>query len=323
MHTKSIELWMHSHTFGQDAPVSGERRTWIVMVVTALTMVVEIAAGILFGSMALLADGLHMGSHTSALAISAFAYYYTRRHAQDARFSFGTGKVNSLAAFASAVLLVIFALVMAYESVERFIAPVDIQFNQAILVAVLGLVINGACMVILGGARGHHHKEERDHVHGPNGHAHREDHNLWAAYLHVMVDALTSLLAIFALLAGKYLGLNWLDPFMGIVGAGLVTRWSWKLMRASSKVLLDMRAPESVHETIRRAIEGEGDNRISDLHVWSVGPGIFAAEIALVTSNPKDPDHYLARLPKEIHLVHGTVEVHECAEGEEVGRDGD
>ena len=331
MHTESIGNWLHSHTFGQDQKKSGERRTLIVIAITAVTMIVEIAAGIAFGSMALLADGLHMASHASALAISAFAYYYTSRHARDARFNFGTGKVNSLAAFASAVMLVLFALVMAWESIERFFSPVAIEFNQAILVAVAGLVVNGVCLVILSG-HGHSHSEEehghgegehRHHDHGtahedkPHTHDHHDlkhrDHNRWSAYLHVLADALTSLLAIFALLAGKYLGQGWLDPFMGIVGAALVVRWSWGLIWSSAHVLLDMQAPEKVRDAIRQAIEAQSDNRVSDLHIWAVGPDIYAAEIALVTSTPNAPDHYVHLVPHELPLVHVTVEVHGCS----------
>ena len=334
MHTESIEHWLHDHTFGQDRKVSGERRTLIVIVITAATMVAEIAAGIAFGSMALLADGLHMGSHASALAISAFAYYYTRRRARDARFNFGTGKVNSLAAFASAVMLVVFALVMAGQSLRRFISPVEIGFNWAILVAVVGLAVNGVCLLILG-AREHFHAEpgsgheshSREHDHG-HDHEHDHDHerhhhehhapehrdqNLWSAYLHVLADAMTSLLAIFALLGAKYLGQVWLDPFMGVVGAVLVVHWSWGLLRSSAHVLLDMQAPQHVRNAIRRALEAEDDNRVSDLHVWVVGPGIYAAEIALITSSPKAPNHYFELLPSEIPLVHVTVQVHRCA----------
>ncbi len=298
MHTESIERWVHDHTFGQDRKKSAEHRTLIVIVITLVTMTVEIAAGIAFGSMALLADGLHMGSHASALTISAFAYYYTRRHAKDARFNFGTGKVNSLAAFASATLLALLALAMGWESIGRFISPVAIGFNQAILVAVLGLIVNGGCLAILGG-HGHSHEHK--------------DHNLRSAYLHVLADALTSVLAIGALLAGQYLEQRWLDPLLGLVGATLVVRWSWGLLRSSARVLLDMQAPEEVGEAIRRAIESEGDNRIADLHVWSVGPGIYAAEIAIVSSRPLDPDSYYNILPGKLGLVHVTVETHLCA----------
>jgi len=274
----------------------------IVIGITGVMMLVEIAAGMVFGSMALLADGLHMGSHASALTISAFAYYYTRRHARDSRFNFGTGKINSLAAFASAMILALFSLFMAWESFGRFIFPVAIEINQAIIVAVAGLVVNGVCLVILGG-----HGQERhdhDHIH--------EDHNLWSAYLHVLADALTSVLAIVALLGAKYLGQRWLDPLMGVVGAVLIVRWSWGLLYSSARVLLDMQVPVDVLESVRQAVEAEGDNRVCDLHVWAVGPGIYAAELAVVTSDPKPPDHYAELAPRHLGLVHTTVEVHRC-----------
>jgi len=329
LHTRSIDQWLHDHTFGQDEKKTGERRTVIVIVITAVTMVAEIAAGMAFGSMALLADGLHMGSHASALAVAAFAYFYTRRHAKDARFNYGTGKVNSLAAFASGVMLVLFALVMAAESVKRFVSPVTIEFNCAILVAVIGLAVNGVCLLILGG-QVHFHKEDEhgagddhdahghahDHNHAARPHQHWDprhtDHSLWSSYLHVMADALTSVLAIFALLGAKYLGRVWLDPFMGVVGAILIVRWSWGLLRASAHVLLDMQAPAEILDRIRQAIEAEGDNRVSDLHVRAVGPGIYTAEIALVTSHPQDAPHYYRLLPKDMPIAHVTVEVHYC-----------
>lgn len=308
MHNESIEPWAHDHVFGQDVPKAGEHRTLIVIVITAAMMVIEIAAGLAFGSMALLADGLHMASHASALTISALAYYYTRRHAGDARFNFGTGKINSLAAFASAVLLVGFAFLMTWESFGRILFPVKIGFNQAILVAALGLAVNGVCLLILKGHDHEHAHEDEDHRHG---HAHA-DHNLWSAYLHVLADAMTSVLAILALLAGKYFGLTWMDPLMGVVGAVLVTHWSWGLLRSSGHVLLDMAAPSRITKAIRSAIEDAGDNRVTDLHVWAVGPGIFSAEVGLVTSAPKDPDYYWDLLPKRLGLVHFTVEVHRC-----------
>jgi cation diffusion facilitator family transporter len=315
MHTESIERWMHDHTFGQDEKKSAEHRTLIVIVITVVTMAVEIAAGIVFGSMALLADGLHMGSHASALAISAFAYYYTRRHAKDARFNFGTGKVSSLAGFASAVVLVLFALVMAWESIARLLSPVAIGFDQAIFVAVLGLIVNGICLLILGGHGHSYGQSSREDDGGAHdGHEHKHpDHNFRSAYLHVLADALTSVLAIFALLAGKYLKQGWLDPFMGIIGAALVVRWSWGLLRSSARVLLDMRAPEELREGIRKAVESEGDNRISDMHVWSVGPGLYAAEIAVVSSRRLETPGYYDLLPKNLGIVHITVETHQCA----------
>jgi cation diffusion facilitator family transporter len=319
MHTESIERWVHDHTFGQDKRKTAERRTLVVSVVTVLTMIVEIGAGLAFGSMALLADGLHMGSHASALAISVFAYRYTRTHAADARFNFGTGKVNSLAGFTSATMLALFALVMVWESIGRFLSPVAIRFNQAILVAVLGLVVNGVCLAILGGhgffngKRGREQEEDADHVHVHADRHDHHDHNFRSAYLHVLADALTSVLAIFALLFGKYLGQQWLDPFMGLVGATLVVRWSRGMIRSSARVLLDLQAPDEVLGAIRKAIESEEDNRVSDLHVWSVGPGIYAAEIAIVSSRPLNPDDYYKLLPEELGLVHVTVETHRCA----------
>lgn len=334
MHTESVERWVHDHTFGQDRKKSAEHRTLIVIVITLVTMAVEIVAGIAFGSMALLADGLHMGSHASALTISAFAYYYTRRHAKNAQFNFGTGKVSSLAGFASAVMLALFALVMVWESIGRFLSPVAIRFNQAIFVAVLGLIVNGVCLAILGGhgssngRRGRGQEEDAKHEHanapgdGRNSRDHagdsssrrdHHDHNFRSAYLHVLADALTSVLAIFALLFGKYLGQQWLDPFMGLVGATLVVRWSWGLLRLSGHVLLDMQPTDEVLGAIRKSIESEGDNRVSDLHVWSVGPGIYAAEIGIVSSRPLEPDSYYSLLPEELGLVHVTFETHLCA----------
>jgi cation diffusion facilitator family transporter len=288
----------HSHTFGQDLPRAAERRTLLVIAITLTMMVVEILAGLVFGSMALLADGLHMASHTVALGLAAFAYVYARRRANDARYSFGTGKVNALAGFTGAVTLAMFAMVMLVESVQRFLSPVPIVFDQAILVAVLGLVVNGASMFVLGG----------HHEHGPDEH-HHHDHNLRSAYLHVLADALTSLLAIFALLVAKYSGAVWLDPVMGVVGAALVTRWSWGLLRQSGYVLLDRQAPAATLQQIRDAIEEPGVTRIYDLHVWSIGPGYFAAEIALESTRPQSPDEYRARVPDSLRIVHLTVEV--------------
>ena len=299
MGAESGHKWRHDHAFGQDRTQLGERRTFIVIAVTAVTMVVEIVSGIAFGSMALLADGLHMASHALALGITAAAYVYTRRHAHDERYSFGTGKVNALGGFVSALLLALFVLVMAAESVNRLFNPVDIVFNQAIAVAVLGLVVNAASLFILGGH------------HNGGGHAHgHDDHNLRAAYLHVMADALTSVLAILALLSGKYFGWNWMDPIMGIVGAVLVARWSWGLLRDTSHVLLDRQAPARIRTAIRAAIEDQAASRVADLHVWSIGPNIYVAVITVVADEPKEPDHYKAMLPKDLGVVHTTVEVY-------------
>lgn len=297
----------HSHTFGQDQPRAGEKRTLIVVGITATMMVVEIAAGILYGSMALLADGLHMASHALALTLSWAAYVLARKYAHDDRFSFGTGKVNSLAAFTSALLLAVFATMMAWESLQRFLNPVEILFNQAIFVAVLGLIVNGASVFILGIK--HDHGQEHRHSHHEHDH-HHEDHNLRAAYFHVLADALTSILAIAALLAAKFYGLTWMDPMMGIVGAILVARWSWGLLRDSGKILLDRQAPAEIIEHIKHHIEQESGSTVTDLHVWSIGPGIFACELCITTANGHPPDHYKSLLPQDLNIVHATVEVH-------------
>jgi len=299
MHTQSVDRWQHDHIFGQDQQRVGEKRTLIVIAVTATMMVVAITTGIMFGSMALLADGLHMGSHAVALLIALIAYIYARRHASDERFSFGTGKVNALAGFTGAVLLAVFAILMAWESVDRLLDPVPIAFNSAILVAVVGLAVNGGCALILDAGHSHDH----DHHH---------DHNLRSAYLHVIADALTSVLAIGALLTGKYVGWNWMDPLMGMVGATLVARWSVGLLRTSAGVLLDHQAPADLRAGITKALEAEDADRVADLHVWSIGPGIWAAELVVVTDAPKPAEHYKGLLPDELHLVHVSVEVHRC-----------
>jgi len=309
MHHKNLELWQHTHDFGQDKKRQAERRTFTVIVLTATMMVVEIVAGLAFASMALLADGLHMASHAVALSIAAFAYVYVRRHAHDPRFSFGTGKANALGGFTGAVLLAIFAVLMAGESFNRLVHPVSIAFDQAILVAILGLVVNGASMLILGPHPQDHHEEAHENggVHHADG-----DHNLRSAYLHVLADVLTSLLAIFALLTAKYLGTTWMDPLIGIVGAVMVARWSIGLLRQTTATLLDRQAPEHVRADMRASIERHGDNRVADLHVWSVGPNIYAAIVCVVSRLPHPPEWYKAALPAELGLVHVTIEVHRC-----------
>jgi len=303
----------HSHAFGQDVKRPGEARTFIVIAITGAMMVVEIVAGITFGSMALLADGLHMASHAVALSINALAYVYARRHAHDDRFSFGTGKVNTLGGYTGAVLLAGFALAMAVESVDRLVQPVAIEFNQAIFVAVLGLIVNGASVLILGH---HHHPEDahdveaelEEHAHYHEHHHH--DHNLVSAYLHVLADALTSLLAIFALLVAKYFGFVWADPLMGIVGAILVARWSMGLLHSTSVVLLDRQGPDDLRAMIAHRIENEPGNRVTDLHLWAIGPKMYSAIIAVVAEEPKTPDHYKALIPEGLGIVHTIVEVH-------------
>ena len=251
--------WWHDHSFGQDQKRSGETRTVIVIVLTATMMGIEIVAGLAFGSMALLADGLHMASHAAALSISWFAYVFARKRAHDRSFSFGTGKVNSLGGYTGAVLLVLFALLMVSESVHRLIVPVAISFNQAIGVAVLGLVVNGVSVFILGHDEHHHHGHDHhghDHEGGKHSeHRHHHDHNLQAAYLHVLADTLTSLLAIVALLAAKYYGWIWMDPLMGIVGAILITKWSIGLLNQSGSLLLDRQGPVPLVGRVSKCLE--------------------------------------------------------------------
>ncbi len=289
----------HDHTFGQDKRRPGESRTLIVIVITAITMLVEIVAGIKYGSMALLADGLHMASHAVALTVTAFAYSYARRNALNERFSFGTGKVNALGGFTGAILLAIFALYMGIESVARLLNPVEIVFNQAILVAVLGLIVNGVSVLILG-------VENHDHDHEHSDHHH--DQNLKSAYLHVMADALTSVLAIVALLTAKYFGSVWMDPIMGIVGAILVARWSFGLLKSTSAILLDHQASETALKTIKEKIEDDG-TEITDLHVWSIGPNIFAAQILIVAHHPASIAEYKSRIPESLGVVHTSIEI--------------
>lgn len=305
MQTRDTTRWQHDHVFAQDRERPGEKRTLVVVLITALMMVVEIAAGLAYGSMALLADGLHMASHAAALGIAFLAYVVARRLATDQRFSFGTGKLNSLAGFASAVLLLGFAVIMVTESTSRFISPVDISYNQALVVAVVGLIVNGVSAWIFAATPHDHH----DH-HG-HGHAHHHDHNLRAAYLHVLADALTSLLAIVALLAAKFYGANWLDPLMGFVGAALVSRWSYGLIKQSARVLLDRQADEKTVAAVKQSLESQSGDRVTDLHCWSIGPGIYAAAIAIVSNSPESPEHYRSRIPAELGIVHMTIEVHQ------------
>ena len=306
----------HEHVFGQDRPRPGERGTRIVIALTVVTMLVEIGAGLRFGSMALLADGLHMGSHAAALGISAFAYAWVRRHATDPRFSFGAGKMNALAGFAGAVLLAGFALVMAWESVERLLSPVPVAFSQAIAVAVLGLAVNAVSALVLTHGEeahdGHEHDPHDEPDPGRASRSHGHDHNLRSAYLHVLADAVTSLLAISALLGGALLGWRFLDPLIGIVGAAVITRWSVGLLRESGLVLLDRQAPEALLAAIREVVEARAGDRVSDLHVWRVSPDGWSAIVSVVSADPLSPDGYRALLPEGLGLAHVNVEVLPC-----------
>lgn len=296
---------LHSHTFGQDRRRPGEVRTLVVMVITATMMLIEIAGGIAFGSMALLADGLHMGSHAVALGINFFAYVYARRNASNPEFCFGTGKVNSLGGFTGALLLAGFAAIMVYESVWRLVFPVEIAFGQAIAVAVVGLVVNGVSLLILKHAEHDHHHHGHEHDHHRHSHS---DHNLISAYLHVLADTLTSVLAIAALLAARYLGWIWFDPVMGLIGAALVARWSWGLIASTSRVLLDFSAPADLRNAVRESLESDG-SAVVDLHVWSIGPGLFAAVAALEADAAHDPAGYRERVLQIPQIVHASIEV--------------
>jgi cation diffusion facilitator family transporter len=303
MHTYSLEKWEHSHDFSL-IHEKGERRTIQVFALTAITMVVEIVAGQLYGSMALLADGWHMGTHVAAFGISLFAYHYARRNASSERFSFGTGKVSVLGGFASAVALAVVALVMALESISRLFESREIHFNEAIMVASAGLLVNLVCALLLQDHHVHDTSGDGDHTH--------HDHNLRAAYLHVLADALTSVLAIAALLSGKFFGWQRLDPVMGIVGAVVITRWSWQLLTDTSFILLDRSGDGSMRKTIKESIERDSDNRVSDMHLWRVGPAHYSALISIVTHYPKHPDHYKQLLGGLQQLSHLTVEVNPC-----------
>jgi cation diffusion facilitator family transporter len=304
MHKHSLARWEHSHDFAF-IHEKGEARTKQVLIITAITMVAEIIAGSVFGSMALLADGWHMGTHAGAFAITIFAYHYSRKHSDNSDFTFGTGKVSVLGGYSSAIALAVIALFIGAESVQRLIAPHEIRFNEAIAVAVLGLIVNLFCAFLLHGNHTHRHEHGDDHVH-------HHDHNLRGAYLHVLADALTSVLAIFALTFGKIFGWFWLDPLMGIVGALVITRWAYGLLKDTSSILLDRNIEKGQIELIRQRVEADSDNRVSDLHVWKVGPVDYAAVISIVTHYPQPTEHYKELLKEFRELSHLTVEVNSC-----------
>ncbi|MCE7796921.1 CDF family Co(II)/Ni(II) efflux transporter DmeF [Sphingobium sufflavum] len=301
------------------------RRTAWVVLLTAAMMVGEIVAGYWTGSMALLADGFHMATHAGALAVAAMAYAYAKRHARSPAYSFGTGKVGDLAGFASAMVLGLIALGIGVESALRLLQPVTVAFGEATIIAAVGLAVNIASAVLLsGGHHGHHHGEGHghghDHHHGEHDHGHHDahdhghhahhghgDNNLRSAYVHVLADALTSVLAIAALLAGRYLGWLWMDAMMGIVGAVVIARWSWTLMRDTARVLLD-RTDDPIAQAVRALVETPGDARIADLHVWRVGPQAHAAIVSVVGERHVTGETIRARLSPVQALAHLTVE---------------
>ncbi len=320
MSTHDLKLWQHSHDFGTAQARQAERRTLWVVGLTFAAMAVELMAGWLTGSMALLADGWHMASHVGALGIAAYAYRFARRHADNARYTFGTGKVTTLAGYSSALFLGAVAVWMAWESVVRLNAPVQIHYSEAMIVAVFGLAVNLASAWLLG------HDHPRDHVHHPHDHEpdrhHHDheherghvDHNLRAAYLHVLADALTSVLAIVALAGGMWLGWAFLDPLMGIVGALVIGRWAWGLARDSASVLLDAEDHGHIAHEIKEVIAALPDHEIADLHLWRIGPASRACIVSLVTHTPLAVERYRQNLAAIHGLDHVTIEINHCRE---------
>jgi cation diffusion facilitator family transporter len=308
MHTENPGAFCHSHETGI-APPGHERRTWLVVTLTGLTMVVELVAGYWSGSMALVADGWHMATHVGALTLAGFAYWYARRHAQSRRFTFGVGKVYALAGYTNAILLGVVAAAMIFESVLRLRSPIEIEFDVALPVAVAGLLVNLASMALLGAGHdhdGHQHQDDDDHGH--------HDHNLRGAFLHVAADAFTSVLAIGALLAGMLAGWMFLDPVMGIVGALVILRWGLGLVKSASRSLLDIVPSQAMADEIRAEVESIGDTRVSDLHLWEIGPGRFGCIVSVVSSSPLEAAEYRSRILKKAGVNHLTVEVTRCGE---------
>jgi cation diffusion facilitator family transporter len=308
----SAHQWPHHHDFLGARHDTHERRTWAVVALTAVMMVAEIVGGALLGSMALMADGWHMATHAGALAVAALAYRFARRHSSNARFGFGTGKVGDLAGYSSALVLGVIAVLIGYESLHRFASPVAIDFDYAIAIAAIGLVVNLVSAWLLHDGQSAHrddHDHQDDHAASLHAGTHHHDHNLGAAYAHVLADALTSLLAIVALLAGRVLGWVWLDAAMGLVGAAIIAWWAFGLMRSSGAVLLDTVPDQHLAAQLRRRLEQDGD-RVVDLHLWRLGPGHLALVASVVSDHPQPPEAYKARISGCAALSHVTIEVH-------------
>jgi len=313
MHTQSIDEFRHSHVFLGDTHEQNERKTWAVIAVCAVMMFAEIVGGWWFGSVALIADGLHMSTHAGALLIAALAYTYSRRYVNDARLTFGTGKFGDLAAFTSAIALAMIALLIGYESVDRLINPVPIAFNQAIPIAVVGLGVNLLSAYLLRDDHHHHHGHAHQHDHPrvhQNSHVHR-DHNLRAAFVHVMADAAVSVLVIIGLVAGRQFGWIWMDPIMGLAATVVILSWSWTLIRSAGSILLDVCPDPSLARKIAVRLE-QGSDRVSDLHLWRLGPGHLAAVISIVSHDPRSTEQYKRRLSGLPGLSHLTIEVVHC-----------
>ncbi|CAB3642845.1 CDF family Co(II)/Ni(II) efflux transporter DmeF [Achromobacter pestifer] len=321
-HASAPASGQHDHMFLGDGHRRNEKRVWLVIALTAAMMLIEIVAGTIYGSMALVADGWHMSTHAAAMLIAALAYGYARRHARDTRFSFGTGKLGDLAGFASAIVLALVSLMIGWQSLVRLADPVAIQFNEAIGIAVVGLAVNLASAWLLKDDAGHHHHgggHRHDHGdahtqgHGHDHHRHAghgaRDNNLRSAYMHVLADALTSVLAIVALVLGRSYGWHWADPVMGIVGALVIANWSWGLVRDAGGALLDKTpAGSDLADNIRSAME-DADTQVTDLHVWQVGPGHHAVIVSLLADHPQPPSGYKSRLAHLAGLSHVTIEV--------------
>jgi cation diffusion facilitator family transporter len=310
MHSHSLDPWTHDHVFLGPKHDRNERRTWFVVALTAVMMVGEIVAGSLFGSMALLADGWHMATHAAALGIAAAAYLFARQHARNSRFAFGTGKFGDLAAFSSAIILSLIALQIFYESVVRLVHPVAIAYGEAIAVAALGLGVNLISAWLLRDSHDHDH-HGHGHSHGSTpGHRHH-DNNLRAAYIHVLADAATSVLAIAALVIAMYSQWVWADPAVGIIGSLVIASWAFGLIRDSGAVLLDVSVDKNLEAVIRDRLETRGD-RVTDLHLWQVGPGHRAAVISVLSDDPLPSAIYKRRLGGLRGLSHVTIEVELC-----------
>jgi cation diffusion facilitator family transporter len=320
MHSHSLEKWTHDHVFLGHQHERNERRTWIVVGLTLSMMIAEIVGGTLFGSMALLADGWHMSTHAAAIGIAAFAYRYARRHARDPRFAFGTGKLGELAAFTSAVVLAMIALGIGYESLVRLAHPVPIAYGEAIAIAVLGLAINLICAWLLREDHSHHHNHHCHHDHHDDhdhhGNRHHRDNNLRAAYIHVMADAATSVLAIAGLFTARAFNWVWIDPVVGFVGACVIASWAYKLIRDAGTVLIDVVPDHGIERNIRQLMEVDGD-RVSDLHLWQIGPGHHAAIVSVVTDRVQSVAVYKERVAALRTLSHITIEVAACEHHEE------
>jgi cation diffusion facilitator family transporter len=315
VHSRTIENFQHSHVFLGEAHEQNERKTWIVIILCAAMMVAEIIGGYWFGSVALIADGLHMSTHAGALLIAALAYTWSRRHADDARLTFGTGKFGDLAAFTSAVVLAMIALLIGYESVDRLLHPVAIAFHQALPIAVIGLVVNLLSAFLLRDDHKHHHGQAHDHEHNDHhsdGHEQTHaDHNLRAAFVHVVADAAVSVLVIIGLVMAWNFNWLWIDPIMGLVATVVILSWSWTLIRSAGAVLLDVCPDPALARKISHRLE-RGSDRVSDLHLWRLGPGHLAAVISLITDNPLPTEQYKERLRDLSGLSHVTIEIVRC-----------